>query len=190
VKKFSRGKAEEGVDTEIDDDVREQSSQVNQESNSNGTRSDSDKDGKQQVNGNKQGQKQGDGGKQDADKQQSEDKKGTEADEEPAKLTDPIVLGKIIWLRPANKAAIMFASVEKDSTPNKEKKKLQEELIKDELRQKISDDQVFDVLVVPADAVTMCTLRDAAQSLQDHFMDQCRTGLGMPIRTVGGEHLL
>jgi hypothetical protein len=155
VKTLVRDQAKEGVNTEIDDNVQEQSSQVNQESNSDGKPRDSQgKDGKKQV----AGSKQGDSDEQGQDKQeQGEDKEGTEADEEPTQLTDPTVLGKIIWLCPANKAAIMFGSEEKDSEPNKAEKNHQEKLSKDELRQKISDDQY-------------------------------RTGLGMPIRTVGAEH--
>lgn len=118
---------------------------------------------------------------------------GGDGEEGPPKLSEPTVCGKVTWLRPANKAAIMFGADDKDlrregvKPSEEEEERIRSQMDDNALRAKLSDEQKFDARVVPANAVTLCTMRLAAQAFQDHFLDQYRTGLGMPIRTVYGE---
>ena len=119
--------------------------------------------------------------------------KGDQGGSSPPKLSAPTVCGKITWLRPANKAAIMFGAVDADlrregvKPSEAEEKRQRAEMDDNAWRTKQSEAQKFDARVVPADSVTLCTMRLAAQAFQDHFLDQYRTGLGMPIRTKYGE---
>jgi hypothetical protein len=177
MKEFARSPAQEGVNGDLD--VANEGSQADS-----GQDQCSNKKGKE-LGGDK---KQGKGKAQIEGEEQNNSMEDTKEDHDPPKLADPTVWGKVIWLRPANKASIMYGAVDlrrEGLKPSKEEeRRIQRDLSEDELRQKESDDQVFDPRVIPADAVTMCTLLLATQSLEDHCMDQYRTGLGMPTRTI------
>jgi hypothetical protein len=70
-----------------------------------------------------------------------------------------------------------------------EEKKEREEMGDEAWYNHQSKRQEFDPRVVPADAVTLCTVRFAEQSMNDHYLGSYRCGLGMPVRmNMGTEH--
>ena len=109
---------------------------------------------------------------------------------QPKALMNPTVPGTIIWLRPANKLAIMYGGDNKDlrregvQGSQEEEKQRREEIGEEAFLNEESAAQQFDPRVVPADAATLCTLRLAQQSMQDHYLGSYRCGLGMPVRMV------
>ena len=97
----------------------------------------------------------------------------TKTTKRPAALMDPTVLGKIIWLRPSNKFAIMFGGRRQATSSARVSKHCKEK--EDEKKKSMgwttrrgtrmqSELQEFDPRVIAADAVALSTVRLANQS--------------------------
>ncbi len=126
----------------------------------------------------------------DEQKEENAEKQEDDDDEGPAALMDPTVLGKIIWLRPANKFAIMFGANDKDLVREGVKGSKEDE---DKKKKGMDDEtwftmqsekQEFDPREIAADAVALCSVRLANQSFQDHYLGSYRCGLSMPVRML------